>query len=54
MHFDKPTYSVRKSRKKEIPKGLYTKDPLTGEILFKLGGLQSQERRPNDFDREFG
>jgi acetyl-CoA carboxylase carboxyl transferase subunit beta len=34
MHFDKPTYSVRKSRKKDIPKGLYTKDPVSGEILF--------------------
>jgi acetyl-CoA carboxylase carboxyl transferase subunit beta len=34
MHFDKPTYTVRKSRKKDIPKGLYTKDPLSGEILF--------------------
>ncbi|HVS54581.1 MAG TPA: acetyl-CoA carboxylase, carboxyltransferase subunit beta [Opitutaceae bacterium] len=34
MHFDKPTYTVRKARKKDIPKGLYTKDPLTGEILF--------------------
>src|SRR5262245_4513882 len=34
MHFDKPTYSVRKSRKKEIPKGLYTKDPVTGDIVF--------------------
>ena len=34
MHFDKPTYKVRKTFKKEIPKGLYTKDPLTGEILF--------------------
>jgi acetyl-CoA carboxylase carboxyl transferase subunit beta len=34
MHFDKPTYKVRKTAKKEIPKGLYTKDPLTGEILF--------------------
>jgi acetyl-CoA carboxylase carboxyl transferase subunit beta len=34
MHFDKPTYTVRKTRKKEIPKGLYTKDPLTSEILF--------------------
>ena len=34
MHFDKPTYSVRKSRKKEIPKGLYTKDPMTGDIVF--------------------
>ena len=34
MHFDKPTYTVRKTRKKDIPKGLYTKDPLSGEILF--------------------
>ena len=34
MHFDKPTYSVRKARKKEIPKGLYTKDPVTGDIVF--------------------
>lgn len=34
MHFDKPTYSVRKLRKKDIPEGLYTKDPVTGEILF--------------------
>ena len=34
MHFDKPTYSVRKTKKKGIPEGLYTKDPVTGEILF--------------------
>jgi len=34
MHFDKPTYTVRKSRKKDIPKGLYTKDPTSGAILF--------------------
>src|ERR1043165_2913364 len=34
MHFDKPTYSVRKSRKKDIPKGLYTKDPVSGDIVF--------------------
>jgi acetyl-CoA carboxylase carboxyl transferase subunit beta len=34
MHFDKPTYKVKKSKKKGIPEGLYTKDPLTGEILF--------------------
>lgn len=34
MHFDKPTYTVRKTRKKEIPHGLYTKDPVSGEILF--------------------
>lgn len=34
MHFDKPTYSVRKARKKDIPKGLYTKDPASGDIVF--------------------
>ena len=34
MHFDKPTYTVRRSRKKDIPKGLYTKDPTTGDIVF--------------------
>src|SRR3954468_10434681 len=34
MHFDKPTYTVRKTRKKKIPKGVYTKDPATGEIVF--------------------
>ena len=34
MHFDKPTYTVKKKRKKDIPKGLYTKDPVTGDILF--------------------
>jgi acetyl-CoA carboxylase carboxyl transferase subunit beta len=34
MHFDKPTYTVRKTRKKDIPKGLYTKDPVTGDIVF--------------------
>jgi acetyl-CoA carboxylase carboxyl transferase subunit beta len=34
MHFDKPTYTVRKARKKDIPKGLYTKDPATGDIVF--------------------
>ena len=35
MHFDKPTYTVRKSpRKKDIPHGLYTKDPVSGETLF--------------------
>lgn len=34
MHFDKPTYTVRKTRKKDIPKGVYTKDPVSGEILF--------------------
>ncbi|HEY1764431.1 MAG TPA: acetyl-CoA carboxylase, carboxyltransferase subunit beta [Opitutaceae bacterium] len=34
MHFDKPTYSVRRTKKKGIPEGLYTKDPSTGDILF--------------------
>jgi acetyl-CoA carboxylase carboxyl transferase subunit beta len=34
MHFDKPTYTVKRANKKEIPHGLYTKDPVTGEILF--------------------
>ncbi len=34
MHFDKPTYTVKRTRKKDIPQGLYTKDPVTGEILF--------------------
>jgi len=33
-HFDKPTYTVRKTRKKEIPQGVYTKDPATGEAVF--------------------
>ena len=33
-HFDKPTYTVRRTRKKEIPQGLYTKDPVTGETVF--------------------
>jgi len=34
MNFDKPTYTVRKTGKKEIPQGLYTQDPTTGETLF--------------------
>ena len=34
MHFLKPTYTVRKTRKKDIPKGLYTKDPVSGDIVF--------------------
>jgi acetyl-CoA carboxylase carboxyl transferase subunit beta len=34
MHFDKPTYTVRKTRKKDIPKGVYTKDPVSGDIVF--------------------
>ncbi len=33
-HFDKPTYAVRKTRKKEIPQGIYTKDPVTGDPVF--------------------
>jgi len=35
MHFDKPTYTVRKTTKKKgVPQGVYTKDPATGEIVF--------------------
>jgi acetyl-CoA carboxylase carboxyl transferase subunit beta len=34
MHFDKPTYTVKKTKKGGVPKGVYTKDPLTGDILF--------------------
>ena len=34
VHFDKPTYTVRRTRKKEIPHGLYTKDPITGDSVF--------------------
>src|SRR5665213_1036942 len=34
MHFDKPTYTVKKTKKGGIPKGVYTKDPVTGDILF--------------------
>ncbi len=33
-HFDKPSYTVRKTRKKEIPEGVYTKDPVSGEAVF--------------------
>jgi acetyl-CoA carboxylase carboxyl transferase subunit beta len=33
-HFDKPTYSVRRTRKKDIPHGMYTKDPVTGDSVF--------------------
>jgi len=33
-HFDKPTYAVRKTRKKEIPQGIYTKDPVSGDPVF--------------------
>jgi len=34
VHFDKPTYNVRRTRKKDIPHGMYTKDPVTGESIF--------------------
>jgi len=34
MHFEKPEYRPRRTRKKDIPKGLYTKDPVTGETIF--------------------
>jgi acetyl-CoA carboxylase carboxyl transferase subunit beta len=34
MHFDKPTYTVRKAKKKDIPRGVYAKDPATGDIVF--------------------
>ena len=34
MHFDKPTYTVKKTKKRDIPQGLYTKDPVSGELLF--------------------
>jgi acetyl-CoA carboxylase carboxyl transferase subunit beta len=34
MHFDKPTYTVKKTKKGGIPKGVYTKDPVTGDIVF--------------------
>ena len=33
-HFDKPTYTVRRTRKKDIPHGMYTKDPVTGDSVF--------------------
>src|SRR2546423_589712 len=42
-HFDKPTYTVRRTRKKEIPQGLYTKDPVTGEAGFSRGGEGKQK-----------
>ena len=42
MHFDKPTYTVHKTKKKDIPKGLYTKDPGTGEIVFNQELVDNQ------------
>ena len=35
MHFDKPTYSVRRTKKKNIPEGLWVKCPSSGESVFK-------------------
>lgn len=32
--FSKPQYSTAVVKKKDIPKGLYTKDPVSGEIVF--------------------
>jgi acetyl-CoA carboxylase carboxyl transferase subunit beta len=32
--FSKPQYSTAVVKKKDIPKGLYTKDPISGEIVF--------------------
>ncbi|MDP3070245.1 MAG: acetyl-CoA carboxylase, carboxyltransferase subunit beta [Opitutaceae bacterium] len=46
MHFDKPTYTVRRSRKKDIPKGLYTKDPTTGDIVFNKEAEDNQMVAP--------
>jgi len=46
MHFDKPTYTVRKSKKKDIPKGLYTKDPATGDIVFNKELVDNQMVMP--------
>jgi acetyl-CoA carboxylase carboxyl transferase subunit beta len=35
MHFDKPTYKVvRRHKKKDIPHGTYTKDPVSGDPVF--------------------
>ncbi len=35
MHFDKPTYKVvRRHKKKDIPQGTYTKDPISGQPVF--------------------
>ena len=42
MNFDKPTYTVRKFRKKDIPHGLYIKDPFSGETLFTKDVLDNQ------------
>lgn len=42
INFDKPTYTVRKSRKKEIPQGLYTKDPVSGDTLFTKEVVENQ------------
>ena len=35
MHFDKPSYKVvRRHKKKDIPQGTYTKDPVSGDSVF--------------------
>jgi acetyl-CoA carboxylase carboxyl transferase subunit beta len=33
-HFNKPQYPTRSARKKDIPKGVWVKCPLSGEIVF--------------------
>ncbi len=33
-HFEKPIYPVRLGKKKDIPAGLYTKCPISGETIF--------------------
>lgn len=45
-HFDKPTYNVRRTRKKDIPQGIYTKDPITGEALFTKDIVDNQMVSP--------
>ena len=34
VHFSKPQYSTRVAKKKDIPKGVWVKCPLSGEIVF--------------------
>jgi len=40
--FDKPTYTVRRTRRKEIGHGLYIKDPVSGETLFTKDVVENQ------------
>jgi len=40
--FDKPTYTVRRTRRKEISHGLYIKDPVSGETLFTKDVVENQ------------